>query len=172
MLKSRKQQQKGQGQQSRQKQLRRPAQHRHHRPGGAQNGRRGDSPSGNSCGEARLLSGAAALGSEWGVPISRIFWASTFFSFLHSLLSISWPAAPSLALGIGKAAFLFLRYTRMTPGLVLVGVPAASGVSSRSQLDLGLPGHLSSGWLIKPRDILSVRLPGTKQDRNFQSWWG
>ena len=107
MLKSRKQQQKGQGPQSRQKRLPRPVQHRHHRPGGAQSGRRGDSPSGNSCGEARLLPGAAAPGSEWGVPISRIFWASTFFSFLHSLLSVSWPAAPSLALGVGKAAFSF-----------------------------------------------------------------
>lgn len=57
----------------------------------------------------------------------------------------------------------------MTPGFVLVGVPAASGVSSQSQLDLGLPGHLSPGWLIESQGILWVRLPVTKQDLKLQS---
>lgn len=65
MLKSRKTQQKGQGQQSRQKQLPWPAQHR---PSPSR--RRGDSPSGNSCGEARLLAGAARTGARAGGSLS------------------------------------------------------------------------------------------------------
>lgn len=156
MLKSRKKPQKGQGQQSRQKQLPWPAQHRQSpcRRRSAGSGRRGDSPGGNSCGEARLLPWPPARGSEWGVPIAPIFWASTFFSFLHScLLSVSWPPAPSLALGIGKASFLFPRCTRVTPGFVLVGVPAASGARSLSQVDLGLCRIDLPVGLTKPEGI-------------------
>lgn len=105
----------------------------------------------------QLWGGPASLprrphrGSGWGVPIAPIFWASTFLSFLHSrLLSVSWPAAPSLALGTGEAGFLSPRCTGRAPGFVLVGGPC--GFSS----DFGEPGRpgprpqRSPRWLLQP----------------------
>lgn len=152
MLKSGKKQ-KGSGQQWRQKQLQWPAQHRQ-----APSRRRGCwqrpprwQPEWQQLGRPASPPCRLHQGSEWGVPIAPIFWASTFFSFFHSgLLSVSWPAAPALALGIGKAGFLFPWCTRMTLGLVLVGVPAASAVRFLSHLNPGLCGILSTGRLIKP----------------------
>lgn len=102
-------------------------------------------------------------GSGRGVPIAPIFWASTFFSCLHSRLrSVSWPAAPSLALGLGKAGFLRPRCVRVPPRLVPVGVPAASAVRLLSQLDPGPFGVSSTRGLLEPYGILWVRLSGTK----------
>lgn len=183
MLKSRKKQQKGQGQQLRQKQLPRPAQHRHKPALVAQAAAAEVTTVATAVRRPGFSSGLQRRGSEWGVPIASIFWASTFFSFLHSrLLSVSWPAAASPSpWGLAKPPFSFPRSTPVTPGFVLVGVPAASGASCLSQLDLGLSRVCLRGGPSNPKAFggwncrglnktLIFKVDGDKPRHHLRGW--
>lgn len=141
------------------------------RPGGAGSGRRGDSPSGNSCAEARLLLGAAAPGVRVGSPY-RFHLLSKHILLIPSLSPSQRQLTGcclSLALGIGKAAFLFSAEHASDTRICSSRCPCGLRRELPEPVRPGPLARLSAGWPIKPQSIWWVKLPGTKQDLNFQS---